>query len=90
MIVDQWLNRVERGNKKGTQNELCPLYEDQFVLGNNVFIVTRNINPLAPEFPFKNLAHPVFIMWIIQEPKKVALWNKRYFEEEKTENLQHV
>ena len=29
-------------------------------------------------------------MWIIQEPKKVALWNKRHFEEEKTESVQHV
>jgi hypothetical protein len=27
------------------------------------------------------LAHPVCKMWIIQEPKKVALWNKRHFEE---------
>jgi len=22
-------------------------------------------------------------MWLIQEPKKVALWNKRHFEEKK-------
>jgi len=35
-------------------------------------------------------------MWIIQEPKKVALWNKRHFEEKKTEitqifkNIQYV
>jgi hypothetical protein len=29
-------------------------------------------------------------MWIIQETKKVALWNKRHFEEEKTESVQHV
>jgi hypothetical protein len=27
------------------------------------------------------LAHPVCKMWITQEPKKVALWNKRHFEE---------
>jgi len=27
--------------------------------------------------------HPVFKMWIIQEPKKLALWNKRRFEEKK-------
>ena len=26
----------------------------------------------------------------IQEPKKVALWNKRHFEEEKTESVQNV
>jgi hypothetical protein len=31
-----------------------------------------------------------FKMWIIQEPKKVALWNKRYFEERETEIMQHV
>jgi hypothetical protein len=24
-------------------------------------------------------------MWIIQEPNKVALWNKRHFEGEKTD-----
>ena len=32
-----------------------------------------SISPLAPEFPFKFLAQPVFKMRIIQEPKKVAL-----------------
>jgi hypothetical protein len=26
-------------------------------------------------------------MWIIHEPKKVELWNKRHFEEKGTENL---
>jgi hypothetical protein len=29
-------------------------------------------------------------MWIIQEPKKVALWNKRHFEGNKSESVQHV
>ena len=38
-----------------------------------------------------NFSTPVFKMWIIQEPKKVALWNKRHFEErKKTEIMQHV
>jgi hypothetical protein len=36
------------------------------------------------------LAHPVFKMWIIQEPNKVILWNKRNFEERETEIMQHV
>jgi hypothetical protein len=36
------------------------------------------------------LAHPVYKMWIIQEPKKVALWNKRHFEEKRMQNVQHV
>jgi len=29
-------------------------------------------------------------MQIIQEPNKVALWNKRHFEEKETEIMQHV
>ena len=30
---------------------------------------------------FRILAHPVFKMWVIHKPNKVALWNKRHFEE---------
>jgi hypothetical protein len=41
------------------------------------------MNLLAPEFGIYILAHPVCKMRIIQEPKKVALWNKRNFEERK-------
>jgi hypothetical protein len=37
-----------------------------------------------------NFSTPVFKIWIIQEPNKVALWNKRHFEERKTEIMQHV
>ena len=40
-------------------------------------------NPLAPELFFLILAHPVYKMWIIQEPNKLALWNKLHFEEKK-------
>ena len=29
-------------------------------------------------------------MWIIQEPNKLALWNKLHFEEKKTESIEHV
>jgi len=47
-------------------------------------------NILEPEFYIQILAHPVFKMWIIQEPKKVALQNKRHFKEKKTEIMQHV
>jgi hypothetical protein len=39
---------------------------------------------------FNFLAHPVCKMWIIQEPKKVALWNKRHLEEKEMESVQHV
>ena len=40
------------------------------------------LNPLAPDF-FFILAHPVYKMWIIQEPNKLALWKKLHFEERK-------
>ena len=36
-----------------------------------------------PIFFFQISAHPVFKMWVIQKPNKVALWNKRHFEEKK-------
>jgi hypothetical protein len=49
----------------------------------------KNINPLAPDF-FLNISTPVSKMLIIQEPKKVALRNKRHFEEKRMENVQHV
>ena len=32
---------------------------------------------------FLILAHPVYKMLIIQEPNKLALWNKLYFEDRK-------
>ena len=39
---------------------------------------------------FLILAHPVYKMWIIQEPNKLELWNKLYFEDNKTESIYHV
>ena len=48
------------------------------------------VNLLAPELFFLILAHPVYKMWIIQEPNKLALGNKLHFEEEKTESIEHV
>ena len=56
-------------------------------------IIKRNlkfINLLATDFFFQILAHLVFKMWVIQKPNKVALWNKRHFEETKMEITQHV
>ena len=47
------------------------------------------LNHLATEF-FQILAHTVFKMWVIQKPNKVALWNKRHFEEKKMEITQQV
>ena len=50
----------------------------------------ETFNLLAMDFLFQILAHPVFKMWVIQKPNKVALWKKRHFEEEKMEIIQHV
>ena len=52
-------------------------------------MVLKMINLLVTDF-FQILAHPVFKMWAMQKPNKVALWNKRYFEEEEMEIIQHV
>ena len=49
------------------------------------------VNPMAPELFFLILAHRVYKMWIVQESKKLALWNKLHFEEKKkTESIEHV
>ena len=39
---------------------------------------------------FLILAHPVYKMWIIQEPNTLELWNKLHFEVEKTEIIYHI
>ena len=53
--------------------------------------VLGKISLLATDFFFQILAHPVFKMWVIQKPNKIALWNKRHFEEKKKmEIIQHV
>jgi len=47
-----------------------------------------SLNLLEPDF-FLILAHPVYKMWIIQEPNKLELWNKLHFEDRKTESIHH-
>ena len=39
---------------------------------------------------FLILAHPVYKVWIIQEPNTLELWNKLHFEDKKTESIYHV
>jgi len=36
---------------------------------------------------FLILAHPVYKMWIKQEPTTLELWNKLHFEEKETESI---
>ena len=57
---------------------------------NIIIIIIIIINPFAPELFFFISAHPVYKMWIIQEPNKLALWNRLHFEELKTESIEHV
>ena len=40
-------------------------------------------------FFFLISAHPVYKMWLMREPNKLALWNKLHFEEEKMESIEH-
>jgi len=51
---------------------------------------SKSINLLAPELFLLILAHPVYKMWIIQEPNTLELWNKLHFEEKKTESIYYV
>ena len=46
------------------------------------------LNLLAPEL--FNFITPCALMWIIQEPNTLELWNKVHFEEEKKESIYHV
>ena len=43
--------------------------------------------PFGAGIFFKILAHSVFKMWILQESKKIALWNKRHLEEKKKRRM---
>jgi len=47
-------------------------------------------NLLAPELFFLILVHPVYKIWIIQEPNMLELWNKLHFGEKKTESIYRV
>ena len=75
------LSYMKKNTEKGyNDTNICVLSDSQ-----------APINPLVPELFFLILAHSVYKMWIIQEPNKLALWNKLHFEEKKkTESIDHV
>jgi len=57
------------------------------------FLCTQHvsdINRLAPELFFLILAHPVYKMWIKQEPNTLEIWNKLHFEEKETDSIYRV
>jgi len=39
---------------------------------------------------FLILTHPVYKMWIIQEPNKLELWNKLHYEDKKQRVYQYL
>ena len=68
-------------------------YESNDRVGESMYCFLsykKYFNLLAPELFFLILAHPVYKMWIIQEPNTLELWNKLHFEEKKTESIYHI
>ena len=69
------------------------LNEMRVIVYNEMKCVLQGVvrtKPFGAGNIFLILAHPVYKMWIIQEPNKLALWNKLHFEEEKTDSIEHV
>ena len=56
----------------------------------NVLYIESYLTFWRRNYFFLILAHPVYKMWIIQEPNTLELWNKLHFEEKKTESIYHV
>jgi len=56
----------------------------------SVAVRTAVWDPFGAGMIFLILAHPVYKMWILQEPNKLELWNKLNFEENKTESIFHA
>ena len=69
----------------------APNNDSKWQMGSNFAfkeLISRHsyFNLLALElFFFLILAHPVYKMWILQEPNTLELWNKLHFEEKKKE-----
>ena len=69
--------------------------------GKHIILRNRQVKNFVPNYNksltlwrrnyfFFNFSTPVCKMWILQEPNKLALWNKLHFEEKKTESIEHV
>jgi len=89
----------QRHNLKTSQNRAIKQYSNSVCHASvnlfesaetNPYSQDTYINLLEPGFYIEILAHPVGKMRIIQDQNKVALWNKRHFEEKKTEIMEHV
>jgi hypothetical protein len=77
-----WIERLSEGTRNAPWRWQC---HAEICRGYHTWLTFWHRN-----LAFKFWAHPVCKMRIIQEPKKVALWNKQRFKEEKMESVQHV
>jgi len=57
---------------------------------SNMAVFCSSLTIWRRNYFFLLLAHPVYKMWIMQEPNTLELWNKLHFEEKKTESIYHV
>ena len=75
----------------GKLNYICGKVDDESDGGNKCDVyIDYDDYPFVAGIIFLILAHPVYKMWIMQEPNKLALWNKLHFEEKKTESIERV
>jgi len=63
-------------NNSPTNHHNIFFYKPKFIL-----------NLLVQKLFFLILAHPVYKMWIKQEPNTLESWNKLHFEEKETESI---
>ena len=79
--IHWWITRVKNYLIKSETSTVYCTFLPAFV--TSLTLWRRN-------YFFLILARPVYKMWIIREPNNLALWNKLYFEEKKTESIEHV
>ena len=48
------------------------------------------LKPFGAGIIFLILVHPVYKMWIIQEPNKLALWTNCILKRKNTESIEHI
>ena len=88
-----WAFHWDFSNRRSIREEYRPhVLQNKWTtnVADLLFEANYLINLLAPKLFFLILAHPVYKMWITQEPNKLELWNKQHFEEQKTESTYHV
>ena len=76
-------NSIQDWIKSGLKSGNACYYSVLNLLSSILLPKNLKMNLLATDFFFQILAHPVFKMWVIQKPYKVALWNKTAFWREK-------